>query len=461
MFNPSIFKAYDIRGIYGTDFDDEFAYQLGKTFVEWRQSELNHHQLNIGVSSDMRLSSPNLKSALIKGMLAAGATVLDYGLCSTPTFYFGVAGTKADGGIQISASHNPKEDNGFKLVRELAKPIGENNGLKDLAAKFADASVPTAAQLIQDNAELPGRLEAYPDILTASATADWASGDWSAIKPFKIIADPANGMGALYLDELFKKLPCSLTRLNWDLDGSFPAHQADPFQAKNLEQLSAAIVKAGADLGIATDGDADRLFFVDETGRALTAGVTRAILCQLFLAERPGAKIGYDIRPGRITPETILAHGGVPVLTRVGHSLIKEQMLKEDIYFAGESSGHFFLNLPDGCFERPMTMILHFLRALSLSGQKLSEFAAPYAKYFDSGEINNRVADVSKVLATLKTKYSDGELNELDGVSITYPEWWFNVRASNTEPLVRLNLEAVSQKIMEEKRDEVLETIKN
>jgi len=451
MVNIGIFKAYDIRGVYGRDFDDDLAYQLGLAYVVLRQSDADYQPdkpLQIAVGADMRLSSPSLKANLIRGLTAAGANAVDLGLVATPTFYFAVSRYGYDGGLMISASHNPKDWNGFKLVRAKAVPVSGDSGIEFIKTKILAGSLPVAAK--------PGVILNNEGTLADEMKYALGSVDISQIKPLNIIADTANGMGVSYLKALAEKFPHAFTTINSALDGTFPAHQADPLQPENLVQLKAEIIRQKADLGIATDGDSDRIFFVDNKGVTLEPSLVRGLLAQLFLADKPGAKIGYDVRPGKITVDMIKAAGGIPVLTRVGHSLIKEQMLKEDIYFAGESSGHFFFNDPQGCFEYPPLMILKLLEAFSVAGVSVSDYVSPYRKYFASGEINRVIADQGGAFQKLLTKYWDGKITQLDGISVEYPDFWFNVRASNTEPLMRLNLEAVSQPIMEEKRDEVL-----
>jgi phosphomannomutase len=298
------------------------------------------------------------------------------------------------------------------------------------------------------------------DFLELQISHDFSLVKKEGINSFSIALDPANGMGAQYLQEMFFKLNCELHKINFELDGNFPNHEADPLKPENMEPLREFVLDCGADLGISTDGDGDRIFFVDNEGQVINPAIVRGVLAKLFLADKPGSKIAYDVRPGKITKDLIEESGGVPVITRVGHSLIKEQMLKEDAYFAGESSGHFFLNDQIGCFEMPVVMILKILKDLSKSGLSSAEYFGRYNKYFQSGEINLAVEDKEKVFDNLKKKYSDGKISYLDGVSVEYPEYWFNVRASNTENVVRLNLEALDFDLMKEKRDEILEVIK-
>ncbi len=455
MLNPSIFKAYDIRGIYNKDFDDTFAYKLGLAYCQLRREEMGKDKFSVVVGRDMRLSSPALHEQLIKGLVDGGADVIDIGLVATPTLYFGVAHYKYDGGIMISASHNPKEWNGFKMVRQMASPIAESSGIQDLKKLIIGEGVaPHHTQ---------GTVTQKEDVISDQVEFDRDFVDIAKIKSLKIVFDTANSMGALYFETLFNTLPqISLEKMNWELDGTFPAHEADPFKKENIKKLCERVIEIQADLGIATDGDSDRIFFVDNEGRPVEPGIMRAILCKIFLQEKPGATIAYDARPGRITYDTIIANGGTPLVTRVGHSLIKEAVIDAGAYFAGESSGHFMLNIDrEGCYEVPGIVALKILVELSQSGMTFSEYLTPFKKYVSSEETSFRVDDSQEKIALIKEKYSDGKINELDGLSVEYPDFWFNVRASNTEPLLRLNLEAKNREVMEAKRDEIIELLTN
>lgn len=453
--NSAIFKAYDIRGIYGQDFDNELAYLLGLAFIELRQKDSDYSpgkKLTIAVGADMRLSSPILKENLIRGLLAGGADVVDVGLVSTPTLYFAVGHYNYDGGIMVSASHNPKEWNGFKLVRAKGIPISGDTGINFLKEKILENRfLPAVAS---------GELSNNQEVLKEEIAYALKTVDPKKIKPLKVVIDTANGMGAAYIQELSKNLPIKLIPLNFKLDGSFPAHEADPLKEENLKQIQQAVIKQEADLGIATDGDGDRIFFVDNKGITIPPEIIRGLLARLFLADKPGIKIGYDARPGKITVDMIIEAGGVPTITRVGHSLIKEQMLKDNIYLAAESSGHFFLNETNGCFEYPSIMILKILTAFSNIASPIADYVKQYKKYYSSGEINSSVKDKELVFQKILTRYADGKINRLDGVSVEYPDYWFNVRGSNTEPIIRLNLEAINSEIMERKRDEILNLIR-
>lgn len=451
-FNPSIFKAYDVRGIFDQDFDQDFAYHLGLSYIAFLKKENNNlekKQIKVVVGQDMRLSSPVISEHLIKGLMASGADVLDIGLVSTPTFYFSVSHLKADGGLIVSASHNPKEWNGFKVVKEKSLPIGLETGLDWIRdnVKKVEASSST------------GKYTKIENILEEQIKHDLSYVDTGKIKNLEIAADPANSMGAPFLLALEEKLSIKLKKINFDLDGTFPAHEADPLKSENLKDLQEFIKNNSVDLGITTDGDGDRVFFLDEKGELISPAIIRGVLAKIFLKEKPGSKICYDIRPGKITEDLIIENGGIPIKTKVGHSLIKRQMIKEGAFFAGESSGHFFLNLDIGCFEMPVIMIAKLLIELSNTNLKASQYFSAYDKYFHSGEINRLVEDKEEVFKRIAHNFKDAEIDYLDGVSIEYPNFWFNVRGSNTENKIRLNLEARDEKTMLKMRDEVLKLI--
>lgn len=457
MLNPEIFKAYDIRGVYGVDFDDAAAYQIALAYVALRHQDGDcapNQALRVAVGMDMRVSSPKLHQQVVSALVSSGVDVIDLGLVSTPAFYFAVANQNLDGGLIVSASHNPGEWNGFKIVRRKSVPVSGDSGLLWMRDWIS------SGQKLNLNGNEPGKIYESKSAAEEQLNHDLNYTAWQDIKPLKIVADSANGMGAQYLDLLAQKLPGEFIRLNFTFDGTFPAHEADPLKEENVKQLQEAILEHGADLGIATDGDGDRVFFVDNEGRTIEPAIIRGLLARSFLGDKPQAKIGYDVRPGKITEDLILENKGQPILTRVGHSLIKEQMLAEDIYFAGESSGHFFLNLPLGCFEMPNIMILRLLQEFSQAPHSISEYLKPLRKYYASGEINRSVVDKAAVINALSEKYAPGKLSFLDGITVTYPDYWFNVRGSNTENKMRLNLEAITPEIMAQKRDEILELMK-
>lgn len=446
--DESIFKSYDIRGIYPSQLDEDIAYQLGHAYAELLRSELKQEKIQVVVGRDMRISSPSLHEKLIAGLLDAGIDVVDIGLASTPTFYFAVTEYGYDGGILVSASHNPKEYNGFKLVRAKALPVSKDTGILWLRDRIKQGGF--------ENASERGSREQKNGVLEAEVENALQMSEVEKIKPMKIVADAANSMGALYMDALFEKLPCELAKMNFELDGNFPAHEADPYKLENVEALMKKVVEEKADLGIATDGDGDRIFFIDNKGRQIDPALVRGLISMIMLRKHPGAKICYDIRPGKITGDLILENGGVPCVTRVGHSLIKEQAIEEGAIFAGESSGHFFFQVGQGFYEEPMLMITKLLQEFSESGKSVAEYIEPYdGRYAHSGEINFKVEDKDGVIAGLEAKYADGKISKIDGLTVVFDDFWFNVRASNTEPLLRLNLEAVSNDVMQEKRDEI------
>jgi len=452
-FPGHIFKAYDVRGIYPSELDEDLAYKTGRAFVTFLKDEYkSKEKLRIVVSSDMRISSPDLKKSLMKGVIDQGANVIDIGLASSPTFYFAVAYYGYDGGVIVSASHNPKEYNGFKFVRRNARAVSKETGIyliRDLVEK-------NEFQKIEK-----GTIKKRENVLDEQLKHDMKYADTRGIKNFKIVLDPANAMGIQYLEAVFSKIPADIVKMNFELDGTFPAHQADPLQDENVTDLKKRVLKEKAHLGITTDGDGDRIFFVDDKGEIVPPYILRALLAKIFLRDKPGSYICYDIRPGRITKDIIIENGGKPVITRVGHSLIKEKMIEVDAFFAGESSGHFFLRFDEGYYEAPIVVILKILRELSRSGKNFSDLIKPYKKYYHSGEINSSVKDKEGVMKKLAKTFSDAnEINYLDGLTVEYNDFWFNVRASNTEPLLRLNLEAKTKDKMEEMRDKIIEIIR-
>jgi phosphomannomutase len=466
--DQNIFKAYDIRGIYPSQINEADAYALGRAYATFFLKDRGPAKdaepkgtPKIAVGSDMRISSPALKGEVIRGLIESGLDVVDIGLASTPTFYFAVARFGYDGGIQVSASHNPKEYNGLKIVKAHALPVSKDSGIftiRDIILN--DAFLPLA--------ETPGTFEKYSgDIAEQEVQNQLEESHVAAqtIKPFTIVIDGSNGMGSVDMKTLFEHLPqCKIISMNFELDGTFPGHGgADPMKDQNTQALRERVVAEHADLGIAPDGDADRIFFFDEKGQLMPQAILRGIMAQIELAAHPDATVAYDIRPGKITKDMIDEVGGKSIVTPVGHSIIKEIMIKDDVIFGGESSGHYFYKLSYGTFEAPMVLILKFLNYLSQQNKPLSEVLQPYKKYFNSGEINTAVADADAVkqkIVEIRGSYSDGQIQEIDGLSVEYPDWWFNLRGSNTEPLLRLTVEARRPELMEEKRDELLKAIR-
>ncbi len=442
--NPGIFKAYDIRGVYPEEIDEQAVRNIARGFAALLQAENPGKKLKVAVGMDMRLSSPNLKEEAIEGLIESGADADDLGLVSTPTFYFGTAYYGYDGGLQISASHNPKQYNGVKLVRRGAGPVSKDSGIFAIRDMIVGGKLPPPATA-------PGRRGERLDAVDEEVVAELAFAAASAPHKFKIVIDAANGMGALDMAALFRHLPGEIVEMNFALDGTFPAHEADPLKPENVKDLCARVAAEHADLGIATDGDGDRIFIVDGKGEIMPPHILRGVMAQIELKDNPGATVAYDIRPGRITADMIAELGGKPVITPVGHSLIKEMMIKEGAIFGGESSGHFFYAMPFGTFEAPMVLVAKFLAWLSEQNKPLSAAIAPYKRYAHSGEINFKLKDRAAIEAKIeeiKTKFADGKQIYIDGVTVEYPDYWFNVRASNTEPLLRLTVEARNQEVL-------------
>ncbi|MEK7183289.1 MAG: phosphomannomutase/phosphoglucomutase [Patescibacteria group bacterium] len=454
-----IFKTYDIRGLVDKDITPEFAYNLGRAFATFIRREIGGEAPTIAVGYDMRPSSIPYEAEVVKGLVAQGARVIRMGLLSTPGFYFGVSHVDADGGIQISASHNPAAYNGFKMVRARSVAISGETGIQTIGDIMEQEDFDVAVEAELGSADLDGTIEIVTGIADKQVEAEIAFAEVGDLPSYKIAVDSANGMGAQYLDLAFNKYSFDITRMFWELDGTFPNHEADPFKAENTEALCHKVTEIGADVGISTDGDGDRIFFVDDKGEVVEPAIIRGLVARAMLRRFPGATICYDIRPGKITEDMILESGGKPVVTRVGHALIKEAMIKTGAVFAGESSGHFYMSMPEGVYEAPVATMLVVLAEMAREGKKLSEIVAPLRKYSHSGEINFHVEDKLAAIARLKEHFAEGEQSELDGLLITYPTFWFNVRMSNTEPLLRLNLEAVDDGTMQAKRDEVAKII--
>jgi phosphomannomutase len=448
VLDPKVFKAYDVRGIYPDDLDEAGAYAIGRAYVEQFEPR------RIAVGRDMRLSSPAIAAEVIRGAADAGADVLDLGLVGTEMVYFAVGELGLDGGIEVTASHNPKEYTGMKIVRRGALPVGGESGLldvRDRALKLGEAPSGTA-----------GSVEPY-DIWPAYVDRVLSFVDVSSIRPLKVVIDAANGMAGAMLPRVLERLPIEVVRCYFDPDGSFPNHEPNPLLPENREFIVGKTLEEGADLGVAFDGDADRCFFVDDTGAFVPGDFATALLAESVLAKEPGAKIIYDVRASWAVPETIERAGGTPLVNRVGHAYIKHRMRKEEAAFGGEVSGHYYFR-DFSQADSGVVPFLLMLELLSKSGRKLSDILEPYrGEYFITGEINTPVADVALKLQELKERYaSEGVVSHLDGISFDAADWHFNVRPSNTEPLLRLNLEARgSETKMEAKRDEVLSLIRS
>ena len=445
MLDPKVFKAYDIRGIYPDELDEEGAYAIGRAYAEQFEPR------KIAVGWDMRLSSPAMAAAVIRGAGDAGVDVLELGMVGTEMLYFAVGDLGLDGGIEITASHNPKEYTGMKIVRRDALPVGGDSGLLEIRDRaMAGFDRPEGSAR---------RVEPY-DVWPAFVERVLSFVDVEAIRPLRVVVDAANGMAGAMLPPVLERLPVEAVRCYFEPDGTFPNHEPNPLLPENREFIVRKTLDERGDLGVAFDGDADRCFFVDDTGEFVPGDFVTALLAESILEKDPGAKVIYDLRASWAVPETVERAGGVPLVNRVGHAFIKHRMRKEDASFAGEVSGHYYFR----DFSQADSGVVPFLLMLELVSRrgKLSEILRPYRKrYFITGELNTPVADVPLKLQELKERFGpEGSVSHLDGISIDAPDWHMNVRPSNTEPLLRLNLEARSKELMEQKRDEVLGVIR-
>jgi phosphomannomutase len=440
-----IFKAYDIRGVVPDELDENAAEAIGAAFVRLTGAS------SIVTAHDMRTSSPGLAGAFGRGAAAQGAEVISAGLGSTDLLYY-ASGSLDIPGAMVTASHNPARYNGIKLCRAGARPVGADTGLAELREMVA-SGVPAY--------EGTGGGSTERDLLSGYAAHLRTLVDLSGIRPLKVAVDAGNGMGGYTVPRVFEGLPLDVVPLFFELDGDFPNHEANPIDPKNLVDLQNAVVDTNADLGLAFDGDADRCFVVDERGQIVPPSVLTALIAVRELAREPGATIIYNLITSRAVPEIVAAHGGIPVRTRVGHSFIKARMAETGAVFGGEHSGHFYFR--DFWFaDSGMLAAMHVLAALGSTDRPLSELLAQYARYVASGEINSEVADQAGTAVKIAAEFTRRPgvtTDDLDGLTVTGPEWWFNVRPSNTEPLLRLNVEATDTATLDGIRDEVLRIV--
>jgi phosphomannomutase len=448
--NPSIFKAYDVRGLYPSEVNEDAARQIGRGFVSYLQAK------RIAVSHDMRLSSPSLTEAFIDGARQQGADVVNYGLMGTDMMYYAVARDGHDGGVQITASHNPKEYNGIKMVRREAFPLSGDEGISDIRDMLLAGRLPKEA----DRTGSVSRMNVTNDYVDHV----FSFIDPSIIKPFNVVLDAGNGIAGLVAPKLFERLPCKVKALCFEVDGTFPNHEANPLIEENRRDIVEQVKRDRADIGIAWDGDADRCFFIDGTGEFIAGDFITALLAEAFLIRHPAAKVVYDVRASYAVKDIVAKYGGTALMNRVGHAFFKRRMREEGAIFGGEVTGHYYFR--DNFYaDNGFIPALLILELMSRKGQTLHELLTPLReKYFISGEINTRVSNMKLVqekLDGLAAKYSDGNVYQLDGVSAEFPDWHFNVRASNTEPMLRLNLEATTPELMTGKRDEVLAFIRS
>ena len=447
MLDPAAFKAYDVRALYPSELDEAGAYAVGRAFVEQFEPR------RIAVGRDTRLSSPAMAAAVIEGAADGGADVADLGLVGTELVYFATGELLLDGGIMVTASHNPKQYTGLKIVRRGALPVGSESGLYEIRDRAVRGDFRT----------VPRGKVAVEDVWAGFVDRVMSFIDGPAVVPVKIVVDAANGMAGTMLPRVLDRLPqVEVVRCYFDPDGSFPNHEPNPLLPENRDFIVQRTREEGAAFGVAYDGDADRCFFVDDSGEFVPGDFVTALFAQLMLAREPGGRVIYDVRASWAVPEAIENAGGVALINRVGHSFIKQRMRDEGAVFAGEVSAHYYFR--DFC--QADSGVIPFLLMLELvskaGGRSLSEILAPLrSRYFLTGEINTPVADVALKLQELKERYSsEGRVSHLDGLSIDSADWHMNVRPSNTEPLLRLNLEALSEDLMVSKRDEVLSVIR-
>jgi phosphomannomutase len=447
VLDPKVFKAYDVRGIYPDELDEAGAEAIGRAYVEEFEPRA------IAVGRDMRVSSPAMAAAVMRGASEAGADVADVGMVGTEMAYFAVGALELDGGVMVTASHNPKEYTGMKIVRRGALPVGGDSGLLDIRGRaVAGAGHETGRK---------GTIR-EEDIWPRWVATVLSFIDVDAVKPLRVVIDAANGMAGVMLPPVLERLPIEAVRYFFEPDGTFPNHEPNPLLPENREFIVDKVKEESADLGVAFDGDADRCFFVDDTGAFVAGDFVTALLGESIVEKEPGARILYDVRASWAVPETIERAGGVPLVNRVGHAFFKHRMREEGAAFGGEVSGHYYFR----DFTQADSGVIPFLLMLELLSkreQNLSEILRPYnERYFITGELNTPVADVALKLQELKERFeSEGKVSHLDGLSVDSTDWHMNVRPSNTEPLLRLNLEALTPDLMERKRDEVLEVIRS
>jgi phosphomannomutase len=438
-----IFKAYDVRGVVPEELDVELARRIGGAFASWSGAP------RILIGRDCRLSSPDLAEALAAGATAAGADVTDLGLASTDLLYF-ASGSLQLPGIMLTASHNPPDYNGMKFCLAGARPVGQETGLADLRS-LVEGPEP-AASAARGSIERRDLLPAYVEHVLSFV-------DVPHMRPLKVVIDTANGMGGLVAPAVLGRLPVQLTHLYPDLDGTFPNHPADPIDPKNLLDLQAAVQERGADIGLAFDGDADRVFLVDERSVGVSGSIVTALVAKALLQHNPGAPVVYNLICSWTVPEVIREHGGQPVRTRVGHSFIKQVMAETGAVFGGEHSGHYYFR--DNYFaDSGLIAAVVALGELSAADLPLSELLAPFRRYAASGEINSVVDDPAGRIEEIASRYPEERQDRLDGLTVEFPDWWANVRASNTEPLLRLNVEARTQELLDERTSELLTMIR-
>jgi phosphomannomutase len=442
-----LFKAYDIRGLVPQEMDEDVAYRIGRAIVSFLEAE------TVVVGRDMRVSGPAMSEALMDGIMDQGANVVDIGLVSTDTLYFAVGKYGYPAGVMITASHNPASYNGFKICKEEARALSMDTGIGDirdlvLSGEFGEPRGPRGTR------EERNVLEAYADHALSMINVD-------TLKPLKIAVDAGNGMAGKLTPPVFERTPLEIVPLYFELDGTFPNHEANPIEPENIRDLQRTVVEQGCDLGVAFDGDADRMFLIDENGEFIGGDMTTAMVALQMLKKHPGSTIVYNLICSRTVPEIIDEHGGTAVRSRVGHSYIKALMREEDAIFGGEHSGHFYFR--DNWYaDSGLIAMLTVVELISEEDQTLSQILEPIDSRFRSGEINSEVADPESTVEKVEDHFNEqgADIDHLDGLTVGFDDWWFNLRASNTQPLLRLNVEAEDQGVLHEKVDEVLGLIR-
>ncbi|MFA6666159.1 MAG: phosphomannomutase/phosphoglucomutase [Armatimonadota bacterium] len=444
--DPSIFKAYDIRGTYPDQFDEDTAYRIARAYAQFMKPKVTV------VGHDMRVSGPSLTDAVIRGLLDQGSNVVNVGLTSTPMYYYSVNAYKGDAGMMLTASHNPGEYNGLKMTGPGAIPSISYISNEDLYKLTEEGNFEEPAKkgvILQTPCPLAGYVET---VLKTSGIKDFGN--------LKIAIDTANGMGGLILPKLLEDKDCTVYPLYFEIDGRFPNHEANPLKEETLADLKKLVLEKGANLGVAFDGDGDRVAFVDEKGQSIAGDIITALIAKEILKDNPGATILYDLRSSWAVKEEIEKAGGKAVMCRVGHGLIKRQMREMDAVFAGELSSHYYFRDFYTTDNGDLAM-LKILQLMVDENIPLSEMAAPIMRYSHSPEINSKVKDVNAKLKEIKERYKNGRIIELDGLTVEFDDWWFNVRPSQTEPLLRLNVEATTKEKMDEKVAELLNLIRS
>jgi phosphomannomutase len=439
----TIFKAYDVRGVVPDELDDDDGRRIGAAFADWANVD------TVAVGYDCRLSSPALSEAVRDGIASRGTNVIELGLASTDLLYF-ASGSLDVAGVMLTASHNPPRYNGLKFCLPGAKPVGQETGLGDIRERAERDLGPSEHRGTVERRDL---LDAYADHVLTFVDAE-------AMRPLTVVADTANGMGGLVAPAVFERLPVRLVHLYPELDGTFPNHPADPIDPENQRDVKRVVLEEHADIGLAFDGDADRVFVIDEQATGVTGSEITALVASALLEREPGASVVYNVICSWTVPEVIRERGGNPIRTRVGHSFSKQVMAETGAIFGGEHSGHYYFR-ENYRADSGLIATMVVLDRLSRSERPLSEALAPFRRYATSGEINSRVDDARGKIEQIAAAYADGRQDRLDGLTVEFDDWWLNVRPSNTEPLLRLNVEARTDELLHDKRDEVLALIRD